>query len=81
MWISDIKTSSMFDYAIAYLCVVLFSQINICDSQRNRPQSVSNSNDGSDLYTYGRGDIPIFNPGDPHGALLNSLRELIIAIQ
>ena len=70
------------DYcAIVFSCVLLLSKFDQCASQRNPPQGVSNSNDGSNLYSYGRGDIPIFNPGDPHGALLASLRELIIAIR
>ena len=78
---STLQALSVYYCAIIFSFVLLLSKFDNCASQRNPPQGVSNSNDASNLYTYGRGDIPIFNPGDPHGALLASLRELIIAIR
>ena len=81
MLTSNSKSLSFFNCVILYFCVVLCCQFEYCISQRNPPQEVSNSNDGSDLYTYGRGDIPIFNPLDLNKSLIAALRELIIAIQ
>ena len=81
MWFSSSKSLSVFYSALTFLCVIIFCRFDNCVSQRNPPQGASRSNSGSNLYTYGRGDIPMFNPGDPHGPLLAALRELIIAIQ
>jgi len=67
--------------AITVLCIICLIHFQSCLSQRNPPQGVSSSSGDPNLYTYGRGDIPIFNPGDPHGALLASLRKLIEAIR
>ena len=67
--------------AITVLCMISLIHFQSCLSQRNPPQGVSSSSGDPNLYTYGRGDIPIFNPGDPHGALLDMLRKLIIAIR
>ena len=71
-------TSSSSCSLITLLYIFCASQLQISVTQRNPPQSSSGN---SNLYVYGRGDIPIFNPLDPHGALLASLRELIIAIR
>ena len=67
--------------AITIVCIICLIHFQSCLSQRNPPQGVSSSSGDPNLYTYGRGDIPIFNPGDPHGALLASLRKLIEAIR
>ena len=67
--------------AITVLCMISLIHFQSCLSQRNPPQGVSSSSGDPNLYTYGRGDIPIFNPGDPHGALLAMLRKLIEAIR
>ena len=67
--------------AITVLCMISLIHFQSCLSQRNPPQGVPSSSGDPNLYTYGRGDIPIFNPGDPHGALLDMLRKLIIAIR
>ena len=67
--------------AITVLCMISLIHFQSCLSQRNPPSGVSGSSGDPNLYTYGRGDIPIFNPGDPHGALLASLRKLIEAIR
>ena len=64
--------------AFTFLCVIFVANIHYCVSQRNPPQGASRSG-GQDLYTYGRGDIPIFNPGDP--GIVASLKKLIIAIR
>lgn len=73
-------SSSLFAGAITFLYVISVTNVHYCVSQRNPPQGASRSG-GQNLYTYGRGDIPVFNPGDPHEALLASLRKLIIAIR
>ena len=67
--------------SITVLCMISLIHFQSCLSQRNPPPGVSSSSGDPNLYTYGRGDIPIFNPGDPHGALLASLRKLIEAIR
>ena len=67
--------------AITVLCMISLIHFQSCLSQRNPPPGVSSSSGDPNLYTYGRGDIPIFNPGDPHGALLAMLRKLIEAIR
>ena len=68
-------SSSLLSGAVTILYVISVTNFHYCVSQRNPPQGASN------LYTYGRGDIPVFNPGDPHEALLAQLRKLIIAIR
>ena len=49
-------------------------------AQRNPPPGAS-STDSADLYTYGRGDIPILHPQGLQALLIAELRKLIIAIK
>ena len=78
MIFSQSKSSSLFSSVIAISYILSMSHFDHCASQRTPPQGAGND---PNVYMYGRGDIPIFNDGTGHGALLASLRELIIAIR
>ena len=81
MLFPQLTSPSLLSCVIALLCIIFVSHFDHCASQRNPPQGASHSGNDPNLYTYGRGDIPIFNPKDAHKALLDMLRELIIAIE
>lgn len=79
MLFTPLKLPSLLSGVITLLCIIFMSHFDHCASQRNPPQGASRSGNNPNVYTYGRGDIPIFN--GPGTGPLAQLRELIIAIR